>query len=60
MPALTAMAYNPAIKKFADRLKAKGKPSKVVIGAVMRKLLRIIFVILKSGRPFDVNFVQGT
>ena len=60
MPSLTAMTYNPAIKQFANRLKSKGKPSKVIIGAVMRKLLRIIFAIVKSGRPFEVNFGQRT
>jgi hypothetical protein len=38
------------------RLKAAGKPGKVVVCAVMRKLLRIMFAVLKTGRPFEFNF----
>ena len=53
MPALVARRYNPVIKEFADRLKKAGKPNMVIIGAVMRKLLHIIYGVLKSGKPFD-------
>jgi transposase len=53
MPALAAMRTNPFLREFAQRLKAAGKPGKVVVGAVMRKLLRLMFAILKSGQPFD-------
>lgn len=42
MAALSAMRYNPPIRKFADRLKQNGKPFKVVITACMRKLLVIL------------------
>ena len=53
MPAIVARRYNPVIKEFADRLKKAGKPNMVIIGAVMRELLHIIYGVLKSGRPFD-------
>ena len=53
MPAIVARRYNPVIKEFADRLKKAGKPNMVIIGAVMRKLLHIIYGVLKSGKPFD-------
>lgn len=56
MPALCAMHQNPTLREFAERLRAAGKPGKVVVGAAMRKLLRIMFAVLKSGRPFDVEF----
>jgi transposase len=56
MPAIVARRYNPLIKAFADRLKKAGKPNMVIIGAVMRKLIHIIFGVLKSGRPFDPSF----
>lgn len=56
MPALCALQKNPVLRDFAERLKLAGKPGKVVVGAVMRKLLRIMFAVLKSGRPFDVEF----
>jgi len=48
MPAAVAMRYNPILKAFADRLKAKGKPPKVVLVAVMRKLAVLAFRIMKS------------
>ena len=53
MPAIVARRYNPVIKAFADRLKKAGKPNMVIIAAVMRKLLHIIYGVLKSGMPFD-------
>lgn len=55
-PALTAMQYNPHLKVFAERLKAKGKPKMVVVVAVMRKLLVLAYAILKSGQPYDPNY----
>jgi transposase len=56
MPAIVARRYNPVIKEFADRLKKAGKPNMVIIAAVMRKLLHIIYGVLKSGMPFDPSF----
>ena len=56
MPAIVARRYNPVIKAFADRLKNAGKPNMVIIGAIMRKLLHIIYGVLKSGRPFDPSW----
>jgi transposase len=53
MPAMSAMQHNPALRRFAENLKSRGKPPKVIIGAIMRKLARIIFAVVKSGRPFD-------
>jgi len=47
MAALSAMKYNETIKSFAARLVAKGKPGKVVVVAVMRKLIHISFALLK-------------
>lgn len=59
MPAMSAIQHNPAIRSFADRLKQAGKPGKVIICAVMRKLLRVIFAVVKSGKPFDLNHQSG-
>lgn len=56
MPAMCALRINPILREFALRLKAAGKPGKVVVCAVMRKLLRIMFAVIKSGKPFDCNF----
>jgi transposase len=56
MPAIVAKRYNPVIKAFADRLKKAGKPNMVIISAVMRKLIHIIYGVLKTGRPFDPSW----
>jgi len=52
MAALAAMRCNPTIKAFAARLRAKGKPGKVVLVACMRKLLTIMNAMLKTETPF--------
>jgi hypothetical protein len=41
---------------FYNRLKEKGKNGKVIVCAIMRKLVHIIFGILKSGKKFDPNY----
>jgi transposase len=38
-PARTAMRWDPEIKAFAECLRARGKPGRVIMVAVMRKLL---------------------
>jgi transposase len=53
MPARTAKTHNPLLKTFADRLEEKGKSSKQITVAVMRKLLHQIYGILKSGEPYN-------
>lgn len=48
MAALTAMRCNPIIRRFTERLKAKGKANKVVIVAAMRKLLTILNAMIRD------------
>jgi transposase len=55
MPAMSAMRCNGAAKALYERLRAAGKPGKVALCAVMRKLVHWMFGVLKSGRPFDVT-----
>jgi len=55
LPAMTSLRYNPTIKEFGDRLKAKQKNGKVVIVAAMRKLLHIIFGVLRTGEAFKIS-----
>ena len=57
MPAMAAMRYNPLLNQFAARLKQKGKTGKVIVAAVMRKLIHMAYGILKSGRPFDPSYL---
>lgn len=56
MPAIVALRFNPLLRIFADRLTAAGKHKRLVIGAVMRKLLVLAFGVLRSGRRFDANY----
>jgi transposase len=52
MAAQVALQCNPVIKAYAASLKARGKPFKVVITAVMRKMLLILNGILRTGEPW--------
>lgn len=54
-PAIVAKNHNPILKSFAEKLKRKGKHVMVIIGAIMRKLLHIIFAILKHNTAFNPN-----
>lgn len=53
MPGIVAMQHNEALKALKERLKANGKAPKQIICAAMRKLLHIVYGVLKSGQPFD-------
>ncbi|MEO0988381.1 MAG: transposase [Cyanobacteria bacterium J06639_14] len=52
-PALNLMRRCPQAQVFRERLLAAGKPKMQVVGAMMHKLIRIIYSVLKSGQPFD-------
>jgi transposase len=56
MPAMVAARFNPTLRAFAARLLAAGKHKRLIIGAVMRKLLVLAYGILRSGVPFDANY----
>jgi transposase len=56
MPAIVAKRHNPVLRAFAQRLLDTGLCNLAVITAVMRKLLHLIFGVLKSGLPFDPHF----
>ena len=49
MAAFSASRYNPVLRKFAERLRAAGKPYKVIMTACMRKLLVILNAMVLSG-----------
>ncbi len=53
MAALSAIRFNPVLKAFFQRLKAKGKPFKVAITAVMRKLLTFLNAMIASGKTWN-------
>lgn len=53
MPALVAIRYNPAVKAVYQKLVEAGKPKKVALIACMRKLLHIVYGVLKNKTVFD-------
>ena len=56
MVAVVAMRRNPVLKIFYERLVESGKPKKLALVAVMRKLIIIANQILKSQRPWQEDF----
>jgi len=53
MPAMVALYRTVWGAAFRARLQASGKAPKLIIGAMMRKLVQVAFGVLKSGKPFD-------
>lgn len=60
-PAMVAKRFNPVIADFAKRLEKNGKNKMTIIGAIMRKLIHIIYGVLKSGQPFNpaISLIKG-
>lgn len=52
MPALVAMRYNPDLKTKYEALRAAGKPAKVAIVAIMRKLIETANALVKADREW--------
>ncbi|GHU05750.1 hypothetical protein FACS1894158_09620 [Betaproteobacteria bacterium] len=53
MPAMTTLYHTDWGKCFRSRLSAAGKVPKLIIAAMMRKLIHVAFGVLKSGLPFS-------
>ena len=54
--AIVAKTHNPLFRKFTQKLCSKGNPTKVVvIIAIMRKLLHVVFGIIKNKTQFNPN-----
>jgi transposase len=53
MAAFTAMRCNDVIRRFADRLRAAGKPFKVIVVACMRKLLTILNLMIRENQSWN-------
>ena len=56
--AFSACKYNKACREIYERIVAKGKSKKLALMAVINKLLKQAFAIVKSGIPYDENFVS--
>lgn len=58
-PAIVALQHNPVIRAFAQRLAERGKAKMAIVCACMRKLLHLVYGVLKSGLPFDPNYAPA-
>jgi transposase len=54
LAAFSALQYNPVCKQLYDRLRTKGKHHNVCRTAVARKLLLIVYSVLKNDRDFYI------
>ena len=56
MAALSAIRFNPAIRKFYNRLVESGKEKMVALVAAMRKLLTILNAMIKNKQLWQADF----
>ena len=56
MPALSAIKCNPFVRSLYQRLTAKSKNGMVVACACMKKLVHLMYGVLKTGKPFDPSY----
>jgi transposase len=57
MPAIVARRCNPIIRSFCSRLAQHNLSEMAIIAAAMRKLLHLVFGVLKHNTPFDPNYL---
>nr|WP_245873166.1 transposase [Albidovulum inexpectatum] len=55
MPALVAMRFNPDLRAKYTALRAAGKPAKVALVALMRKLIETANALVKADRFWVAN-----
>lgn len=53
--AVASLLHNAEMKAYYDKKRAEGKPHGVAVGAVCRRLLGRIYVILKEQRPYVIR-----
>jgi transposase len=56
MPAIVARKHNSIIKEFCMRLTEKRLAGMAIVVAAMRKLIHIVFGVLKNQMPFDPDY----
>lgn len=56
MPAVVASEHNPIVMDLKRRMLASGHVMIEVIVAAMKKLLHLVYGVLKSGKPFDPDY----
>lgn len=59
MAAVAASRHNPVLRPFYERLIAKGKPAKLALIAVLRRLVVFANAVLRSGQPWKGAMVKA-
>jgi len=59
MAALSAIRHDPRLRDFYRRLRGRGKPGKVAVVAVMRKMLLQVNAIAHRGTPWTPDYALG-
>jgi len=58
MPAIVARKHNPSIRDFCTRLAQRNLPEMAIVAAAMRKLLHLVYGVLKNDTPYNPNFLE--
>ena len=48
-----ARQHDPRLREYYDKLRRKGKPHRVAVTAVARKLCHIVYAVMRDGEPYD-------
>ena len=48
-----ARQYDPRLKEYYGKLRRKGKPHRVAVTAVARKLCHVVYAVMRDGKPYD-------
>ncbi len=54
LAAVAGIRFNPAFRAIYDKKRAQGKAHAVALSVVMRKICNIVFVILKTNKPYEI------
>jgi len=58
MPTLCSTVHNPVVREFYQRLVANGKPKKLAVCASMRKLIFLMYGVLKNNCDFNPEYAK--
>lgn len=58
LSAMSAIRFNPTMKKYFDKKKKEGKKGFVPMNNVKNKIIQTMFAVVKLKKPFDVNFIH--
>ena len=48
-----ARQYDPKLREYYDKLRRRGKPHRVAVTAVARKLCHVVYAVMRDGKPYD-------